>query len=236
MKQYRDELALKIIEHIDDIGEIKIQNMKAYDDFYGDDSENTVQQQSQPVQPTSEKQTMLGVAQDSRGYNFIDYKAISKRHRKQMTKKKAHNNTIGTIENGMAAASSNMSLLYGNNKVIQTHKIVRNGSRMKTYGLNCVTKELTKKIKKDHDNEDVQMRYFYGDVGRGVNSRIKGHLRRGHSDLIKSNLRTVICMNPLCIGRKQGCIFRSGDGNAAMNMIISGLHQQCYGFPPPTFL
>ncbi|KAI8097644.1 uncharacterized protein BX664DRAFT_326896 [Halteromyces radiatus] len=51
----------------------------------------------------------------------------------------------------------------------------------------------------------------------------------------KLNLGTVICVNPECIGKKFGCIARSRDANASMNMIMSGLQQELYGSMPSPF-
>lgn len=51
----------------------------------------------------------------------------------------------------------------------------------------------------------------------------------------KTNLGTVICTNPKCNGKRYGCIARSRDANAAMNRIVTGVHQQYLGSPPAAF-
>jgi hypothetical protein len=61
---------------------------------------------------------------------------------------------------------------------------------MKQRGNNVIKKQHQKLILEHHGKNgggsDVQLKYYYGDAGRGTQSRMKGFLRRGHSSIIET--------------------------------------------------
>ncbi|KAI8072532.1 hypothetical protein BC940DRAFT_316673 [Gongronella butleri] len=107
-----------------------------------------------------------------------------------------------------------------------------------------------------------QATVYFGDAGRAVNSRIKGHTRSSHAQFIKARvvktnefhtsvtccrclghvvhpprrpLGVVVCINPACVGRRHRQAAMSRDLNSATLMAIVGLYLNACGKHPLLF-
>ncbi|KAI8089181.1 uncharacterized protein BX664DRAFT_349583 [Halteromyces radiatus] len=67
----------------------------------------------------------------------------------------------------------------------QAKKVFLPHSRNKSIEIKLMRKCLKAHYQGVSLNKNSKMVYFYGDASSGTNSRIKGHLRRGHTKLLK---------------------------------------------------